>query len=904
MRWGFTLVCTLFLLHSLTAQTLEGYVIDENQLPLPGALIQLEPIGRSLISDSRGSFGPVEVPESTAVRIKVSFLGYAPVDTLINVSADRYILKLGLQRSSLELGEVTVTGKENQAGLGTSTEINRQAIAHVQPNSLRDVLQLLPGQLAINPSVNSPQQILIRQAPSTSAGSTLAQLGTSLVMDGSPISNDANLQYNVNILNSSPGSRPPFQSVSGQGTDLRQIPADQIERVEVIRGVASARHGNATSGTILVETRIGAFSPQLRVRANPNSFQVSGGVGLSVRPEKQAVSLDLDFIDSKPDPRDILNGYSRITATLGHELTGLFGAKLTWRSRLGLSSNLAVSREDEGNDPAARAWRAQDRAIRINNRLTYYSDSKWLEKVEATISLNLNRQDAFFQEFITTNVGPRPIFLKDSTGSVPFGTARYLNETTVAGRAVNYYHRLESSANWRLFGESHRVLLGTEWRYDANRGPGRTFDLTRPPRQNYSAGDRPRSFSDIPGLNQLSWYGEDRFSSRLMGKPLFWQIGVRADHYFLSGASPMSLGTHIQPRLNASWALIPQKLSLKAGYGVLSKVPSLIYLSPGPRFIDLINFNYYAPVPEERLLIVTTNKIDLPDGGVRPYKSPKAELGVDGKLFGSSFSLTAFRETVKNGPGYVREHYLARRAEFEVLEYPTGSPPILSGSPVSYDTLFLAYDRPVNNQNLVNTGLEYTVDFPEIKRINTQLNLTGAYIKTLSTSSGNVVDPGFIYRYTDSPNIPIYAGGVGVSSAQWNTSLRFIHRVPAARLVISCLVQAIWIQMDSPVGYTELPVGLIDRRGIQTSLSMDEAVLPEYDNYRREIAENQLLTERMPPLTLINLRLNKEFGEGRGFAFYVNNLTNHRPLYRSVRSDTYSQRNLSLFFGAELFYQL
>ena len=152
--------------------------------------------------------------------------------------------------------------------------------------------------------------------------------------------------------------------------------------------------------------------------------------------------------------------------------------------------------------------------------------------------------------------------------------------------------------------------------------------------------------------------------------------------------------------------------------------------------------------------------------------------------------------------------------------------------------------------------------------------------------------------------MPVYAGGTGTNATQWNTSIRLIHRIPSAGLVISSLIQALWIQADQPIGYSNLPIALLGRNGIQTPLSPTEAILPEYKNYERGIAESRLLKEQRPPLFLINLRLNKEFSPGRGFAFYVNNLPNHRPLYQSVRSETYSQRNITLFFGAELFFQL
>ena len=41
------------------------------------------------------------------------------------------------------------------------------------------------------------------------------------------------------------------------GVDMRQISTDNIESVEVIRGIASAEYGDITSGAVLVNTKAG-----------------------------------------------------------------------------------------------------------------------------------------------------------------------------------------------------------------------------------------------------------------------------------------------------------------------------------------------------------------------------------------------------------------------------------------------------------------------------------------------------------------------------------------------------------------------------------------------------------------------------------------------------------------------
>ncbi|KEO75496.1 outer membrane receptor protein [Anditalea andensis] len=883
-------------------KSIVGKIQDENFNPLPGALIQLEPSGKNIISDKEGNFRFKNTGDILAPRIIVSFLGYTTMDTLIGAVDDAVYLELQLQKRSLDLQEVIVTAQENRAGLGTSSTIERSAIEHVQPNSLRDVLQLIPGQLAINPSLSSPQQILLRQVPTDASSNAVAQMGTALIMDGSPVSNDANMQFNVNILNSGPNTSPPFQSVSGQGFDLRQIPADQIESVEVLRGIPSARHGNFTNGAIIVNTRVGAFDPNVRIRANPTILQASAGSGFSFHQDRHAVSFDLDFADATPDPRDVLNHFTRLTGNVANRMV-FPAAALTITNRLGINRNIATRRKDADNDPSQRSWESKDASFRFNSNLRWQPEEFIFDVMEANITAQYSQQRSYFNEFITTNVGPRPIFMIDTTAAVPYGTARYYNQTSVEGNPLNIYGRLEGSKSISLWGNSHRLLTGMEYRLDANHGAGRQFDLVTPPRQNYNAGDRPRKFDNIPTLNQLSLYAEDRFTFQISSLPWHWQLGMRYDHAFLSGPEQRKVSADLLPRINTAIDVLPF-LSVRAGYGITSKVPALRFLSPGPRFIDLINFNYYAPDPAERLLIVTTRRIDIDTRSLSPFKSEKIELGIEGSVGKTNYVITYFKEATRGGPSLIREPYLAARGLYDVLSSPAGMPPTLTAQPARYDTLFTAYDRPVNNQDIINSGLEYMINLPEWKALRTSLNFSGSLIRTNGFVNGEQANPNFIFEHIQADHIPFYQAGQGYRTLQWNTSFRFIHRIPEAGLVISTLAQTVWVNRDRMTGFNPYPTALLNRKGEITRLSPEAAASPENELYWNRISDLLLLEEKRPPLWLFNLRVNKEFEKGRGFAFYVNNFFNNRPLYQNKRSNTYTQRNIDLFFGAEIFYQL
>lgn len=889
-------------------RNISGTVRNDNAETLPGALVQIEPSGKNQITNAEGEFTFRNITGSSQIKIIVSYMGHSTLDTFYNLSSLHQPLEIILQRRSLEMDEVVITAQENRAGLGTSSTIERSAIEHVQPTSLRDVLQLVPGQLAINPSLSNPQQILLRQAPTDPASNTvsasdaIAQMGTAYIMDGSPLSNDANLQFNVNILNSSPNAAPPFQSVAAQGFDLRQVPADQIESVEVLRGIPSVKHGNFTNGVIIVNTRVGEFAPNIRVRANPTILQASAGAGFAFDQKRQAISFDLDFADAKPDPRDVLNQFTRLTGNVAHKLT-LPQHSFTITNRLGISSNVATRRQDADNDPSQRSWESQDISFRFNSNIRWQPENFFFDLVEANLTAQYSHQRSYFEEFITTNVGPRPIFMVDTTAAVPYGTARYHNRTTVAGNPFNGYGRLEGAKSIKFLETNHRILTGAEYRLDMNRGPGRQFDLLTPPRQNYSAGDRPRPFDDIPSLNQLSFYAEDRFTVKVQNIPWHWQIGLRYDRAFLTGPEARLVSGDWLPRINTSIEILPS-VNIRAGYGMTAKVPGLRFLSPGPRFIDMVNFNYYAPDPAERLLVVTTRRIDIDTRNIDAFKSEKFEFGIEGSLGKTNYVITYFKEITRGGPSFIREPFIANRALYTPISTPAGRPPLLPDQPTTYDTLFLGYDVPLNNRDIMNTGIEYAINLPEIKAIKTSANISGSMVRTNSFINGNQINPNFIYEHVNADHIPIYQAGQGNNAVQFNTSVRFIHRIPEAGLVISTLAQTIWVQRDRMTGFSPYPTALLNKKGIIIPLDPAAASSPENEIFWNRISDIQLLEENRPPLWLFNLRVNKEFGQGKGFAFYVNNYFNNRPLYLNSRSNNYTQRNIQLFFGAEIFYQL
>ena len=76
-------------------------------------------------------------------------------------------------------------------------------------------------------------------------------MGTAIIIDGTPVNNDANMQT-LNTATEEPPRVTPWQA----GVDLRQIATDNIESVEVIRGIPSVEYGELTTGAVLVRPRL------------------------------------------------------------------------------------------------------------------------------------------------------------------------------------------------------------------------------------------------------------------------------------------------------------------------------------------------------------------------------------------------------------------------------------------------------------------------------------------------------------------------------------------------------------------------------------------------------------------------------------------------------------------------
>ncbi|MDE6378453.1 MAG: Plug domain-containing protein, partial [Duncaniella sp.] len=156
-----------------------------------------------------------------------------------------------MKDGNVTLTEVVVTAREGRRSTGTSL-IDTTAMRHLQPSSFGDLLELLPGHVSHDPDMGKVNTITLRQAANITPADDYAtlSLGTSFVIDGVPVNTGSQMV-------TTPDASQAGRVTVGKGVDMRSLSTDDIESVEIVRGIASAEYGELTSGLVNIKRKSG-----------------------------------------------------------------------------------------------------------------------------------------------------------------------------------------------------------------------------------------------------------------------------------------------------------------------------------------------------------------------------------------------------------------------------------------------------------------------------------------------------------------------------------------------------------------------------------------------------------------------------------------------------------------------
>lgn len=885
----------------------KGTVVDSvSSDPLEMVVVFISELNRWSYTDNKGSFVFNSLTAGT-YSVKVQYLGYKTVNLKINLT-DNIERKIPMQSESLQLTEVVVTAVENQKG-ATSSEIDRQAMEHIQPSGFADLLELVPGNVTQKTDMSSVNSISIRQAGSDENSS----LGTAIYVDGAPISNDASLQV---ASNSTADLKIDDRVNVANGVDMRQISTDDIETIEIVRGVPSVRHGDLSSGAVIISRKWGATPLTARAKSDQNNKLFSIGKGFKLSDNKGIVNANAELLMFKEDPRDPLQKYTRSTTSLRYmRQINLNANKLILKT----SGTYLFTLDKEKTDPELNYglkdyYKADYSKLTLDFSSDLYFSGNFSKKISFKVSSAYTR-DLLTREKIVTTTGPmpQPTAMVEGEADAIYLDQDYESHLIVEGKPLNLFSQLDYSMTVPWKATTHKISLGIEWKYDKNYGNGEQYDLTKPMFVSSSSGSgRPRSFMDIPALQKASVYLEDDIKVKIADHTLNLQPGLRVSTMpSLNDKFAMKGKLYYDPRINVSWSLPDISLgvnnvnvSFHAAIGKLTRLPVLAHLYPAQKYFNIIELNYYSQNVDLRRLYILTRIVDPTNYGIIPSDNIKKEVGTTLTFNKIRISVTLFEEETNKGFQSEDKYVSFTYDEYDASSVPsTGltGPPDLSLFTISEKTRLSKYSFYRNSSFVNKKGIEYQISFPRIDAIKTKLTVNGAWFRTrYGNSAPEYYKPTVTINSEPYPYVGIYNKSSDSSEKDYlNTNIQADINIPEYRILFSLSLQTIWFDNSTNVYTNGIPDAYIDNYSQYhefTEADKSDPIL----SYLVRSYQAYFFKKSIKPIDCgLNLKLSKEIGDNLRFSFYVNSILNYLPDYKSNYGAIIT-RTRQPYFGMEL----
>lgn len=885
--------------------TYSGQVVDaSSSKAIPMVAIGIKETNQWLYTNSEGRFKFTTLPPSP-FTLQIRCLGYQTLEISI-IELPTEFQTITLHTQNLNIQEITVTATEKQGESGTSV-IDQQAMQHLQPSGFGDLLELLPGYRWEAQDLSQTSTIKLRQA----GDDANTALGTAFYIDGIPLTPDAELQGN-NL--SSGDLKLSGRLNAGQGIDLRSLATDDIERVEIIRGLPSVKYGNLSTGAVILNRKWGASPLNFRAKADLKNKVLALNKGFTLKEHSSTLNLSTEILSYKADPRNPLENYMRSQSTLKYARNIEIGdGSLIIKGGLDFLATIDREKEDpELNYGLTDTYKHKRNKTGINLQTELSLPGTWNKNTTFKTAVDYS-QNKLTRERMVSLTGPQPQPIATTTGK---SDALYLPTQYMAwferdDQPLNTFTSLDFNLARAWDSLRLNISTGAEWRNHRNLGQGDRFDPRRPisPGQ----GGRPYNFSKIPTLHNLGAYIETELSILLGKHQIKLRPGVR-----LSSMTGLSQNYAINGIVYDDWRTQatysfsgrtlnekPVRFALHTAWGQLSRMPNMVHLYPQEKYRDIVELNYFSQNPDLRRLYVLTTVEDVRNYDLKPARNLKKEIGMELRIGTASLSVTAFEEEMQNGI-VAASSYKAQ--QYDYYEPSSVSPENLDGPPAlslfskEVRSNLFSYTQYTNGATLIKRGIEYQLQTPKISSLHTRISISGAWFKTCyDISLPEYIDRSFYYGGKEYPYVGVFNTSFSQSQdkALHNTNLQADTHLTQHRLLLSLSLQTTWYEKRQYVPYNGTPVAYLDNHGIYHTYNQADASDPMLRLLQRSFTPYHFDEQKTAIDLGINLKVRKEIGDNLSFAFYVNRLLNYLPEYQSYTGATVI-RNKQPYFGIEL----
>jgi len=893
------LVISLFSGTALAAGNgiLKGKVFDFNTgKPIPEALIAIQGTTKSTLADKNGNF-QIELPEgSYGISIlKEEYYNTCYQDVLIEggkITTYKCELVPGDPRQQFffAIGGITVLDKRDllPENIETTHTISSAEIEHYLSTSLGDIMDMVPGvERSKSPGLSKMTQLDLRGTGEMSSDQAAARFGTKIIIDDISISNNTNLQTGKGV------SVATVNTYAGTGLDLRTIPADNIQGVEVITGVPSVEYGDLTTGLVKVRTKIGKQPVRLKLKSNPDTKEanLSGGQSLF----NTGVSYNFNYAWSERNIRIDGDEYARYNAqlTLSNKLMD---------ERLNILNKLYYTGVDDqydlsGIDPLARIQSNKDKTIIYGHSIDYKPTRD--TKIEWTSNVNYTKRDAFSQSLVGSDVRVMTDAVTPGTREGIFDAGAYLSKIWTRGEEWSVGAKLNLRADLHILRLNHAVLAGGEYSYEDNVGQGKIFNPLEPP--NGALGQRPLPFDAVPALKIANLYLEDNINGFLFMRPYNLNFGFRYEMYTPEklqldglfnekGVVKSRNGTFMNPRIRLKYE--PREgTQVRFGWGKSSKMPGLMQIFQGPEYIDVVEQNISPPDSQPPL--ISTYVFNFDTSRLIGNQEEKGELSFDQKVGPVGFILTGWYSRAKDLPRAQSLPLTLYRYQWSQWPSDEGVSAIDSIYDVTPGDAFYQY-----NGRYRKYGVEFQFLTKRIEKISTSFRMAGSYVRSRTGSNGLYMSSP---RFVSGLNRTVYP--YFYYTEGWGEKLLLDYNIDwmikKLGIWVTFFVQQTLFDADlyydnptlaSPKYYD--PVA-----GRAVSITPAESDLY---GFSRQLDDCSTSIDRRPnDRYLFNINVSKSVGRGAEISFFVTNVFDDPATYQTCGGTSYSTRNPNIFYGVE-----
>ena len=898
-RFYLTLFICLATYCGISQTNFTGTVVDEAYKPVVYATLTYINANTTTLTSKSGTFDFTLIPHQDSIRIRINFIGKQTKYIAYPASKLPSSPVIQLMDQSLTLEGVNVLPTYAQDGQSNSSiTIDRQAIDQLQAFSLVDVMNSLPGKKMQPLDMNTLSMLNFRGGFGMAKGSTTMDptnvqqlnnsLGIAIIIDDMRVSNDANMQaqgFARGGFNSSRISGGTFRdSYFGnrdrntydtpfQGIDLRDIPTTNIERIEIIQGIAPARYGEVTDGAVIIDRQAGRSPYVVSFNVNGGSTGSSVSKGFQLPGNWGAINFSTNWTHSNADPKDKVKSFNR------------YGQSIIWtrsfnRLKNTLSFDYSGRNDRKRQDPDSEMLRTSqfsNNRFGLSNRLRYDMDSKWIKSIQLNANISAGKQESYAS--YAMNKGPIfPVANLDTTGVYEgvFVDGRYVAEEIIIGKPLNGSLALSANSSLPWGTTIHNLQYGINYTMSNNGGQGILSDPDRPRFSGTNDQNlRPYSYESLPTAQNVGLYIEDNFQVKFGERTLSNNIGLRYD-------IQNGYGT-LQPRINSRlrWN---EHWGFTAGIGLGSKAPTLAHLYPGPVYIDYDLALATTGTLDSSFYLLFTDRFTPDNSKLKPSKSLQLEIGVEHR--NSFFTNSIYTYYKRNWDGFAQQKQLRRyvlpqydfwfNQETGKYEYAESGDQIIRGG-------FLDYNM-INGASSETWGFDWFISTPRLPLINTSisLNTSFSFNKYSNVGDESAEPPQRIDLENGSFIRSVFYQPTDHNSTMLMTKLNTVTHLPHIGFVLNFSADINWMATQN-VTSSLYPIAYLDSKINYVELSEQDALQSPFNQLIRTSSDQIRTTQPMTYVTM-NLGLEKEIRKNFRINLRGYNIFDIRP-YKVVQYD-------------------